>query len=511
MKPSLVAIVVASSLIAVPLYAQRTDHARAPSSSSSSGYVSNSDDYVHLVKGKHEASILNDGSSALDMRLAMIDRAQKSISIESYIFNADQAGCLVLSALVKKAREMKGKNFQVHLLIDKQILGPVIDPYFVDELANEGIELRYYNTAAVPNVAVNHRNHKKTFTIDAGTPNGEVIVGGRNIADNYFDLAEKNNFSDTDVHVQGPAVDTVQKIFDGFWGSPQVGTIARPDRPQLSPVVPTRNGPDVTARDRSRYMVKQWDASVAKVNACLESTPTKDKLRKSIAVKASAVHHTTTTVDSILVASDGPDWKQKDRGWGSEILKQIDGAKKKVLIENPYIMLIDKPREIVDKKLAQGVKVDVVVNSRLKNDEFSMVTMALYNAKYVAGKKGGGAYLYKGENKKFQVPGVKYSDDALWATHAKTMVVDDKNSYIGSGNFDPRSLDRINSEIGFVFPDNPEFAAQLNATIQNRMKNSTRIDGDGRDPSGVKVETPNYLNVFPFLKIGTLSLFKDQL
>jgi len=470
--------------------------------------------YVKHVSGEHQVSLQDHGSVALKTRLDMIDRAQKSISIESYIFKTDQSGCMILSALVKKARAMKGKNFPIRLMLDRQIFGPNVDAFFVHEMAKEGIEISYYNYAPLIDFAkINHRNHKKTFTIDGGTPNGETIVGGRNIGDDYFDIDDKDNFLDVDVHVQGPAVDVVQDIFDKYWRAPQVTPgFDRPDKPSLAPVRmnPRGGGVDVSARNTSRRQRADWDKSVAEVRECLADSQDKAALRKAVERKADGVPKNSTKVNNVLVASDHPDWKQKDQTLGKEIIKKIEGAKKSVTIENPYLVLIDKPKELVEKKLRDGVKVDVIVNSRLRNPEFGMMSIALYNAKHIAGK-GGGAYLYKSEDQRYRVPGVKYEDNANWGSHAKAMLVDGKTSYVGSGNFDPRSLDRINAEIGFFFPDNPEFAKTLEASMKNRMANSTKIDRDGRDSSGVKVETPNYLNIMQFFKIGALNSFKDQL
>jgi phosphatidylserine/phosphatidylglycerophosphate/cardiolipin synthase-like enzyme len=139
-----------------------------------------------------------------------------------------------------------------------------------------------------------------------------------------------------------------------------------------------------------------------------------------------------------------------------------------------------------------------------------MSSVALYRAKGLA-RMGGGAYLFKGAGAADRIAGFPYADKVRWATHSKAMVVDGRTSIVGSTNFDPRSLNRINSEIGLVVPDNPAFAHALEHSIQNRIRESVKIDGDGRDSTGKKVETPNYINVLQFMKVGGLELLEDQL
>ena len=44
-----------------------------------------------------------------------------------------------------------------------------------------------------------------------------AIVGGRNLADEYFGLDETVNFRDMELMVGGPAVVRIADIFDNYW------------------------------------------------------------------------------------------------------------------------------------------------------------------------------------------------------------------------------------------------------------------------------------------------------
>ena len=55
------------------------------------------------------------------------------------------------------------------------------------ELKKEKIQVRYFNDEVLARtIKVQYRDHRKLFIVD----NDYFIIGGRNIADEYFDLDE---------------------------------------------------------------------------------------------------------------------------------------------------------------------------------------------------------------------------------------------------------------------------------------------------------------------------------
>src|SRR6188508_162725 len=64
-------------------------------------------------------------------------------------------------------------------------------------------------------VSIQHRSHRKLLIVDGET----VLTGGRNIANEYFDLSNRYNFLDSDLEVSGPIVKTVLESFDVYWNS----------------------------------------------------------------------------------------------------------------------------------------------------------------------------------------------------------------------------------------------------------------------------------------------------
>jgi putative cardiolipin synthase len=93
---------------------------------------------------------------------------------------------------------------------------------------------------------------------------------------------------------------------------------------------------------------------------------------------------------------------------------------------------------------------------------------------------GMNVYCYCGAPKSDQVfSGSK----AIWGLHTKTMVIDGKDSVIGSYNLDPRSA-WINDEGTIIVNDSPEFARLLEEKTRNRMQNATQMNQDGSYANG---------------------------
>jgi putative cardiolipin synthase len=69
---------------------------------------------------------------------------------------------------------------------------------------------------------INHRMHNKQFIAD----NSFAVLGGRNIADEYFMHSAAANFIDLDVLTSGPVVRELSAVFDTYWNSEEVLAIA---------------------------------------------------------------------------------------------------------------------------------------------------------------------------------------------------------------------------------------------------------------------------------------------
>jgi len=185
--------------------------------------------YVSRTKLDHQMSILDSGLASLELRLQMIERAKESIVVEYFIYDLDPSSRIFTQALVKKARE----GVKVRILLDFFMTKPEIDAFHIYELAREGVEVKYYNTAPMIRfVKFMYRNHRKLLAID----DKEAIVGGRNIADEYFDMRTDFNFIDKDVYIEGPVVASIMRTFDDYWNHRLSKKPKKPRRPNKNSI-----------------------------------------------------------------------------------------------------------------------------------------------------------------------------------------------------------------------------------------------------------------------------------
>ena len=164
-------------------------------------------------------ALLNQGPTSLDWRLRAIDSATESIDLQTFLWSIDTVGAMVLDHLVAAAE----RGVEIKLLVDDSfLLGE--DDILLELAHHPNIEYRIYNPYkrrsdnAVTRQALNlaefhrldHRMHNKAMIVD----NRVAIVGGRNLADEYFGLHAVANFRDMEVMVGGPIVLDVSAEFD---------------------------------------------------------------------------------------------------------------------------------------------------------------------------------------------------------------------------------------------------------------------------------------------------------
>jgi putative cardiolipin synthase len=151
------------------------------------------------------------GVYSLDARIQLAQRAQRSLVVQYYQLENDAVGRLLLRTL----REAAARGVKVRVLVDD--LYTVKSQQLLLALSETpNVQVRLYNPfccgrngflsrfAASPweIVRLNHRMHNKLFIADGVM----AVVGGRNIADEYFVLSEAQNFIDMDALVVGKVV-----------------------------------------------------------------------------------------------------------------------------------------------------------------------------------------------------------------------------------------------------------------------------------------------------------------
>ncbi len=418
--------------------------------------------------------LLNSGIGALQKRFEMIESAKKSIDVEYFIYNIDKVGRLFTQSLIKKAQK---DNIKVRLLVDSSVAVFQLTGEYTSAIQSAVkaglIEIKYYNkNAKIDVVGMQFRSHRKSLIIDGDATDGQAITGGRNIAEEYFDLSGTYNFLDTDLYIQGTLVRSIKKSFDDFWNSGL--TVAAPK----------------TASGNSGDLLKAKDFIVQNAQDI--------ELLKKISVMGGQILKTQVSsvcTDSEFVA-DGTDKSPNSPVYNlatSEILK----AREYVEIESPYFVVSYDGFEFLksvievgsrDSKSGKEVELRLLTNS-LNSTDATYTSATLYPFMALWRNIGIDLHLYRGESPLYYSIPYEAPYHARWGTHSKRAVIDGTTILVGTYNADPRSKD-LNAEMALVCRHNGQLGQALHDNFQGRLTQSTGINRfglpeDGRFFSGV--------------------------
>lgn len=465
---------------------------------------------------RHYALILDRGPQALLARINLLRSARVRIDLQTYIFDEDDAGRLVLDELLAAAR----RGVQVRVLVDQLSALKSVDTLAALAGAHANFSIRIYNPVLnrarinYPQYLIaglccfrrlNQRMHSKLLLVD-----DEVgITGGRNYQDDYYDWDPEFNFRDRDVLVGGPVAREMAANFEAFWNArrslpvEQLGDVGRRllrhGVPLLKPVefVRPQRAQDMSRDASDAALVESELAAAAMPVGAVQFIADLPQKHRRDRERADAATHATPGLNNL-----------------------IESAQSEVLLQTPYLVLSD-PAQAMFRSLHQRPSPpDVIISTNSLAATDSFITYALshkYKRRYL---RDFGFQIY--EFKPFPAsapidltatgadlpegfaPLAMTTDDATAdatrprpqdekplqreftasryignnanqpvrlkragvriGMHAKSMVIDNRIGVIGTHNFDPRG-DRYNTESAVVI-DDPAFAQALAASIR---------------------------------------------
>ena len=414
--------------------------------------------------GESGFAIMPHGRQAFAARVMLTELAEKTLDVQYYIWEPDATARLLAEGLVRAA----DRGVRVRLLLDDMNFKGR-DAVIAALGSHPNIEVRMFNPFARRTARafdfladfnrVNHRMHNKLLVMD----NALAIVGGRNVGNHYFEVDTHANFRDLDVAVGGPVVREVSGVFDHFfngdWAIP-IGALV--DRPYTDEDLQAarRTLRERIAGDEYPYPL---DEDVAALRSGLEAI-----------------------IDDFVWAPGRIVWDDPAEivrtGGTSRLLegfhRRLDELDTEMLIESPYFVPRDRGVEKLKALHERGVRVRVLTNSLASNDVLAAHAGYSKRRKQVV-ESGAELYELRADagviRKRLAFFGAKA------ALHAKAVVFDRKDVFIGSYNLDPRSAD-INTEAG-LYVESPELAAQVIAWMDEGVlpENSYRVllDDDG--------------------------------
>ncbi|MBF0409956.1 MAG: phosphatidylserine/phosphatidylglycerophosphate/cardiolipin synthase family protein [Candidatus Riflebacteria bacterium] len=413
-----------------------------------------------------EVRLLYQNSQAWYTRWKLLNEATKSIDVQYFIVEKDVFGMSLSGLLLRKAKE----GLKIRYMLDtrgtsgftKKLQG---QDFLQELMAYPNVEVKVFNPIHqnLTMVFLSLKkmfasNHDKIIVVD----NEYSILGGRNISMNYF--VDPEDFSqayrDCDVvirskdlarHVakqldmafeeefQQPSSKNILKDF--FWnlismaGEMEAGYQAMNSFLEEGKFYNPAN-PD----KKAAKALKKYNAELAEykhMNSYNQFDPFEGSHLCPIKV-----------IDKHSMAGYRNDITD-------QIVKFVDGSKREILIQNPYVVLTPRSEAALKRASIRGVKIKIHTNSPISTD--SLMTQAMFYAdwkKILKDIPTSEIHVYYGDRK----------------LHAKNFVFDGVISVIGTYNMDYLS-EKVNSEVVAAIKSK-EFAEELRGEIMNDISQS---------------------------------------
>jgi len=342
----------------------------------------------------NHVTLLYSGGEFFPALIAAIDAAEFEIYLETYIFAADNTGRAVADALIRAA----ARGVMVNVITDWIGTGRRQSALLHEELQGAGVHHRTFNPWLRRGVA---RTHRKLCVVDCRL----ACLGGLNIND---DMMSDDGFNqplpaprwDFAVRIEGPLVEAIYEEARSQWK--------------------LLGGLHLRYR-WEKFLERRISGRRVRDGRAYASLIVRDNLRN---------RHTIERT----------------------LLKALGGARKSVLLANPYFAPGRELRRGLESAAGRGVAVTLLLGV----GQFR-VQDAVAHSFYPKLLKSG-------------VRVVEYRKTQL---HGKVAVVDDDWATVGSSNWDGFSL-FVNQEANVVIKDKP-FAAALRTHIEDAIADGVMI------------------------------------
>jgi putative cardiolipin synthase len=405
--------------------------------------------------GESAFLLQSDGIDALATRILLADRAERSIDAQYYLISNDVTSVLFLSALLSAA----DRGVRVRLLLD-DVLTSGTDRGIAALTAHPDIEIRLFNPFVRRNwrvidgltgfSRVNRRMHNKSFTVD----NQITIIGGRNIGAEYFSAREDMNFGDLDVVGFGSVVRDVSRMFDRYWNDelavPATVVIDPPEDPESE---------------------LEWaHERIAAARSEVQTTPFAEALTRNIE-DVIAIEGDDFSWAPWELVYDEPEKARTDdladeaASIRTPLIESLQAAREEILIVSPYFVPTENTIKGIQEFIDNGIRITVVTNS-LAATNHPMVHSGYGPSRKPLLKMGVTIWEVKPDS---FVSGTDEAgvERAIGALHTKGFIVDRKELFVGSFNWDPRSA-FINTEMGVIIKS-PKIAGAAMDRSQARL------------------------------------------
>jgi cardiolipin synthase C len=401
------------------------------------------DPQVGAHQGRSGFRLLATGVDAFVARAVLIELADRTLDLQYYIFHRDTTGSIVIDRLIAAA----DRGVRIRLLLDDWGTLEKKDEVVAGLDGHPNIAIRLFNPYVhrsglgklgelVTRFArVNRRMHNKQLIADGAA----VVLGGRNIGDEYFGAGELE-FQDVDVLGVGPVVGEAGASFEAYWSSEFAKPITALGRFTVDPAVF-----EVKRRELRERVTGLMDSPYAR--ALAQSDLAGDLRAQTVRLHwaEAAMFADPPGKVSEAVGTRSPGYL------GARIAAAAQAAQSELLIVSPYFVPGRAGVASIGARGRDGLTVRILTNSLAATDVW--LVHAGYR-KYRRPLLEQGVRLYELKPSVGGPPRPKGTAGSSRASlHGKTFVFDRSSVFIGSVNLDPRSLEQ-NTEDGVLVRSN---------------------------------------------------------
>ena len=440
---TLLALLVVSGCASVPLDTPREESV-AIADTSQSRQAQNVKEWLGGRDDVNGFYPFSQGLDAFGARLRLISVAEVSVDAQYFLMKPDDAGFTFIGKLMDAA----DRGVRVRLLLD-DIFTTMDDVDLALLDIHPNVEVRIFNPISRKGIYVfnylghfsrlNRRMHNKSFIVD----NQVAIVGGRNIAVEYFQLETTGEFLDFDMLAVGPIVREVSSEFDTYWNH--------------SLAVPMSVLFDESKTDKIQEANTKLQANMRDAGDSIYGEAVTTPLMESLLADELSPY----IAEGRLIADQPQKLLEKVSPEQQIVINELRDvladADDVILIFTPYFIPRKGGMEFIRQLREKGVRIVVLTNSLATNNHTSVHS---HYSSYRKDLLRAGVELYeaRADAAKITTPEGETQLEKL-TLHTKGIIIDDDQIFVGSLNLDPRSID-INTEMGLLITS-PELVGYL--------------------------------------------------
>ncbi|NLJ94984.1 MAG: hypothetical protein GX326_05790 [Clostridiaceae bacterium] len=418
--------------------------------------------YLKETEGVDRAAIIEDREFALTTRFRLLDEAQDSVKILNYGIYKGEVSELFYGKILQAAN----RGVDVKIVFDgfvNNLKGPINKTKWA--LVNHpNIEIRFYEKLNLLRPwAFHNRLHDKIWLIDETF----ILSGGRNIDDRFY-LAAEQLFEpivfDRDFLIYNSSqnssksvISDFQNYFEEIWQH------------------------DYTAKAKPTLLKNLGKDRNEELIAYVEQVESDDNVSWTAPIDWAKITSPTNKVSLVT----NPIQRYKKTPIVLETLSQFfDEAEHTIIAQSPYFVLNEELEQYIN-------------NEELTAD-FHLLTNSYSSSPNILAMLG--THKYQKEIK--ELSSQIYTYEAEGSIHAKSYVIDDRISMVGSFNLDPRSA--FLSAENLIIIDSPELNQSLTEHIVTLMEQSSiHLNEESLSSNNVKPkEIPRHQKlIYSFLYI----------